>query len=360
MAKALHGIDYLTKPGKYPPAAVCVAFGDETFLKRLTLTELRRQVLGEGGSDFSLTTFDGPAADLRSVMDEVATVAMFGGRRRMVVVDDADDFVSRHRAVLEDYVTRPRGSGVLVLVVKKWAANTRLFKTVAEHGLQIECKTPPPARLLKWLIAWAKSHHGATLSPDAAEMLVDMAGVEMGLLDQQLAKLAVSVDKDSAGEPQAIDAGLVKDLVGGWRAKTAWDMIDAVAEGNAQEALRQLDRLILAGEHPISLLGQMSSTLRRFAAATRIVQQNERAGRRSSLRNVIVEAGFKPFVADKAEFQLKKIGRERGSQLYRSLLDADIALKGVSSSPPKARLVLEQLIVRLSDAAAHRPVASAR
>ena len=357
MAKALHGIDYLAKPGKYPAAAVCALFGDESFLKRLALSTLREQILGDGDSGFSLTTFDGPTVELRNVMDELATVAMFGGGRRMVVIEDADEFVSRNRAVLEDYVAKPRGSGVLVLVVNKWAANTRLYKSVAEHGLQIECKSPPPARLLKWLTAWAKSRYAATLPTDAAAMLVEMAGDEMGLLDQQLAKLAVSVGKNAAGEPEAIDAALIKNLVGGWRVKTAWDMIDAVAIGNAKEALQQLDRLILAGEHPISLLGMMSSTLRRFAAATRIVQQNEQAGRRSSLRDVIQEAGFKPFVAGKAEAQLKKIGRERGSQLNRWLLDTDLALKGVSSSPPKARLVLEQLIVRLSSTAARRPTA---
>ena len=34
--------------------------------------------------------------------------------------------------------------------------------------------------------------------------------------------------------------------------------------------------------------------------------------------------------------------------LYRWLLDADLAMKGSSSSPPRARLVLEQLLVKIA------------
>ena len=48
------------------------------------------------------------------MLAEVATVAMFGGQR-LVVVEEADELVSRYRAELEDYVASPRASGILTL-----------------------------------------------------------------------------------------------------------------------------------------------------------------------------------------------------------------------------------------------------
>ena len=39
--------------------------------------------------------FDGTKAELRDVLDELATVAMFGGGKRLIVVEDAEDFISR-------------------------------------------------------------------------------------------------------------------------------------------------------------------------------------------------------------------------------------------------------------------------
>ena len=50
----------------------------------------------------------------------------------------------------------------------------------------------------------------------------------------------------------------------------------------------------------------------------------------------------------KAEAQLIQISRPRATQLYRWLLETDLALKGSHSRPERARLALETLIFRLS------------
>jgi DNA polymerase III subunit delta len=340
MTKPRNALDFLAGQGRDVPP-LCVLFGDEPFLKRLVLERVRECTLKGGDAEFSLSRFDGATAELRSVQDELTTVAMFGGRR-LAVVDDADEFVTRYRAQLEAYAAAPRPGGVLVLDVKTWPANTRLAKIVAEHHLAIECKASA-AGLVRWVVEWARQKHAAKIEHSAAELLVEVTSGDLGLVDQHLAKLALLAE---AGAP--ITAALVDEHVVGWRTRTAWEMIDAAAGGNAAEALLQLDRLLRAGEQPIALLGQIASTLRRFAATTRLVQQAERDGRRPAIRQVLEQAGFKSFVLGKAQEQLLQIGRVRGAQLLRWLLEADLALKGSSSSPPRARLVLEELIVRLS------------
>jgi DNA polymerase-3 subunit delta len=223
---------------------------------------------------------------------------------------------------LEHYAQRPKQASVLVLDVKTWPSTTRLYKALAESGLQIECRFPPPARLLKWLTAWSRTHHRALLEPEAAERLAETVESDLGLFDQELAKLA-----SLAGIDGTITAALVDEAVGGWRAKTAWEMLDAALDGDPRAALRQLDRLIVAGEVPIALLAQISSSLRRLAAAARVVVQAEGARRSVSLRQALEQAGVKPFLLGKIEPQLRKLGRDRASQLYRWLLEADLALK---------------------------------
>ena len=105
--------------------------------------------------------------------DELATVSLFGGGGpRLVILERADSFVSANRQRLEDYVAKPRASGVLVLDVDEWAANTRLYKAVDQSGLQIDCrpptkggknKDPDEAAIAKWIVAWGKSQHSVTL-----------------------------------------------------------------------------------------------------------------------------------------------------------------------------------------------------
>ena len=74
--------------------------------------------------------------------------------------------------------------------------------------------------------------------------------------------------------------------------------------------------------------------------------QTEAGGARPKLRDALEKAGIRAFVLQKAERQIRLLGRQRGAQLYRWLLQADLDLKGESAMPP--RLILERLIVRLS------------
>jgi DNA polymerase-3 subunit delta len=361
VSRTIHALDFLPHPEQHPPAPLSVVFGDEPFLKRLVLGHLRRAVLGEEETPFAM--WDGPTAVWREILDELSTRAMFGGGRRLVVVDDADPFVSANRARLEDYADKPKSGGVLVLNVVTWASNTRLYKALDERGLQIECRAPErpvgkrkvldEERLVQWLADWSTRQHGVRLAPASARLLFELVGPEFGLLDQSLAKLALFLTPGGGITPE-----MVRDIVGGWRTKTVWELLDAACSGRTVEALRELDRLLQAGEEPLGLLGPMAWSLRRFAAATRAVERAERERRKPSLPQALQQAGFFAWPKDamaKAEQQLRLIGRERAGQLYRWLLEADLALKGTHSTGDRARLVLEQLIVRLA-----RPLASPR
>lgn len=341
MAKALHAFDYLAAPGDHCPQPVNVVFGDEGFLKRHVLANLKKQALGTSDADFSLTVFEGKQAELADVLDELSTMAMFGGSSRLVLIEEADEFVSRYRSELEDYVASPRPTGKLILETKSWPGNTRIAKAVAAKGLPIDCSAPKAAQIPKWLKGWAKRTHEVSLESSAAGMLVDLVGTELGLLDQEVSRLALSV-----GEDRKISAQMVSQNVGSWRARTTWDMLDAALIGDLKGALTQLDRLLLAGENPIAILGQIAATLRRFAAATRIVLAGEASRSRVSVRSALEQAGIRSFVLGKAEKQLRHLGRERGSQLYQWLIETDLDLKGNSALPP--RMVIENLLIRLA------------
>jgi DNA polymerase-3 subunit delta len=264
-------------------------------------------------------------------------------------------FVSRNRQALEDYVARPSTSGVLVLEVNSWPSNTKLYKSIAANGLQVDCNAPAESTLLKWLRDRAASVYKANFAAGAAERLLEIVGPHMGGLDQETAKLALLAaplaDKKPVSDaPAVITPKLIDESVGGWRAKVAWDMIDAAAAGDAREALAQLDRLILAGEHPVALMGQIAWRFRQLAAAARIAVQAQTAGQRVNLRAALEQVGVKNWqgAMDKAEGNLRQLGARRAAQLYRWLLEADLALKGSSSSGDRARLVIEQLFARMS------------
>ena len=84
----------------------------------------------------------GAGHSLADVLDELFTLPFFS-RRRLVVVEEADTFVTKHRKDLEAYVGSPSASGTLLLQVKVWTATTNLAKLVDKVGLAIDCNALP-------------------------------------------------------------------------------------------------------------------------------------------------------------------------------------------------------------------------
>ena len=345
-------LPFLMDPGNRAPKSVCVVAGDDDYLRHEVRVALCAELLSGDEDALGHESFEGRDAELRDVLDALSERSLFGAKRQVVVVEEADPFVKQYRSQLEDYVGRPAQDAILVLDVQSWPSNTRLAKAIAKEGLTIRCNAPQQGRerttfvkqLKEWLVYSAKLHHDAQLQPAAVELLLEQLPTEVGILYQEVAKLALLAD------PQArtIDRKLVADHVGGWRARKTWDMIDATADGRADDALLQLDRLIASGEEPHALLPQMASTLRRFAAAVRLYEDAERNRRRLSLKGALEQAGIPKFKLNSAEGQLRQIGRDRASQLFQWLLAADLELKGYNSTKERARRVIETLIVRLS------------
>ena len=97
---------------------VYVVFGTEAYIRSETVKKIIRAELGPN-DEFGPTRFEGDKAELADVLDEVRTFSLLGDMR-VVVVEDADGFITRHREALEKYVSSPSESGRLILSCTKF------------------------------------------------------------------------------------------------------------------------------------------------------------------------------------------------------------------------------------------------
>jgi DNA polymerase-3 subunit delta len=206
---------------------------------------------------------------------------------------------------------------------------------VAQGGLAIDCKSPEERQLAPWCRRWAMDRYGKRLAGDAAELLVELVGGGLGQLNSELDKLAAF-----AGAKPDISANDVDQLVAAGRIETVWKIIDAAAAGQASDALRMLDSLASAGEQPLLIFGAFSSQLRKLAKAYRLIAAGE------SARSALAKAGVPPYFIDKAEAQLRHLGRDRLARIYDWLTETDLGMKGDSSLAPQH--LLERLVVRVA------------
>ncbi|MFN0054459.1 MAG: DNA polymerase III subunit delta [Planctomycetales bacterium] len=330
----MQAIEFLKAPQQHATGPLVALYGPERFLKHEALQAVTRLVLGEEGDDLAVARFPGAATDLATVLDALRTVSMWNPRQ-VVVVEDADEFVTNFREGLEKYLEHPAKKSVLVLELRTFASNTRLAKKVASVGLPIDCAALKAAELNAWLAEMARTRHGKKLDRGAAQMLVDLAGTELGLLDQELGKLAAYV-----GSAATINAAAVEKLVGGWKSETTWKMLDAVRDGRLPMALELLDKLLIAGEAPLKLLGGIHFVYRPIARATELTRTG------GALAESLAKAGVKPFAIQAVTAYLRRIGRPKAERILRWLLQADLDLKGASQLSD--RQVLERLLVQLA------------
>lgn len=330
----MHATAFLKAPKDQPLGAIVVLSGGERSLKVDALAALMPIVGGDGSDDSMATKFDSEDLEWKTVRDELLTVSMFGDRR-VVLVENAEDFVSENRAALERYLEKPSQKSLLVLDVGSFPKNTKLFKAVDKLGLLIECTELQGAELTRWIQATVKERSGKQITRDAAMLLPELAGLHLGLLEQEIDKVAAY-----AGERPQIDSEDVRKVVGGWKAETTWVMLDALRDGNLGFALTNLDKLLASGEHPIKLLGGIAFNFRKLAIATELSRQG------MPLSAALKQAGVFPYQISAAENYLRRVGRPHAEQISRWLLETDLNLKGGARTSD--RLLLEQLFLRLS------------
>lgn len=322
---------FLGEPDSAKLQPLYVVHGDEDFLKRQALAKLRRMAFGND-PDVGPVVVEGETAKLADVFDELETVGFFTARR-MVIVDDADPFVSEFRAQLEKRIGQLTPTGILVLAVKSWPATTRLAKMVPASAT-IVCKSLPPGRLVGWCQEWSFRTKQKQLPESAAGLLVELVGPDLGLLDQELEKLSLYV-----GKKERIEARDVDRLVGHSRAENVFKIFDLAVEGRMADALTSLERLFERGEDAMRLIGAFGFQLRKLAQADRYIAMGRK------LLPALEEAGVTNFALKSSENLLRHLGRRRAGKLYDWLMEINMGMRGDSALPE--RTLLERLIVRI-------------
>lgn len=327
----MDSLTFLNRKLKDDAPPILVVHGNDAFLRRQVIQKIRHWVLGDDPDDFSFALHNGEKADLSEVKGDAETKSFFGGQR-LVLVENADPFVSANRSSLEKYFTSPSDSGVLVLEVKTWTASTKLAKMLDKNAT-ITCKAPSANKLVEWVQEWSVKQYQKGIIPQAARLLIDLTGSEMGLLDQELAKLSVYI-----GDREKITVEDVDVLVGNNRSEKTFRIFELIGNAKEKEALTFLDQLLTQGEDPLRLLGAFGWHLRRLAQAARLSTEG------TALTKAIKDVGL--FDINSANQQLRHLGFRRINQLYDWLLEVDLGIKGDSTLSPRAQL--ERLIIRLA------------
>src|SRR5687767_4572189 len=236
--------------------------GSDSFLQLQKLSDILRKM----PPDVQRVDAEGERAELAEVLDELRSFAMFGGGK-LVVVRDADAFITRFREQLEDYLAAPSDSATLVLRLASLPKNQKIYKAIDKVGEIESCD--PPKDLAKWAAERARTAHAMTLTPEAARLMADLVGDDLGRIDNELAKVAI----DAGGSKQPVGPEKIAASVAFQREQEMWDMTNELAAGHVAAALRRWRQLVQldpsAEFRAVTWLGMWLENVRKALALNR-------------------------------------------------------------------------------------------
>ena len=251
--------------------------GDDALKRDHVMQRLRARLEKMGDLAFNSDTFGESSEFTGADVVSACNTVPFASPVRLVEVRAADKLLKADAEQLVSYLASPCETTVLALVAEKLAKNTRLYKAVAALGKSavIACDAPK-ARELPKLVRDMAVAHGVTISPAAAQLLVDLAGEDTVRLDAELKKLSVS---HSGSGP--ISDREVREAVARTAEVKPWEFVDAFAARDTRKCLQCLGRM--KSESPFSLLPRCTSRLRELICAKSL----QARGQGSSLASVL-------------------------------------------------------------------------
>jgi len=319
----------LEKDKKFP---IYVFFGDEEFFISEALLTVKAHTLKGTDPSISLIEFKGDETSGGAIFDELRTLPFFASKNKLVVVEEADDFVDKNRETLEKYLQAPASHASLVLVCNKWDKRTKLATIVDKVGISIECKRLKDHQLPNWIPTRAK-HYKKNISSVAAQKLVEDVGNNLAIIDKHLEKLSIYL-----GEKATIDERDVDALVGVDRNRTVFELTDAVAQRNVAGALKILGQMLTHGEDSVRIISLLSWQIKRLWRAKQILNQG------GDEHKVTSELQVVPFFAKRFFEQVKLYTEDNLMEKHALLLEADVKSKTSSFG---TQLLLELLVYKL-------------
>ena len=210
--------------------------GDDDFLKEQSVRELIAAAVDPSTRDFNLDIRSGAELDAETLGSLLGTPPMMA-ERRVVVVRDVAALRKDARAALDRYLEQPAPDVMLILVAPA-GEKAKMDKPLESRAATMNFAPLTGDRVPRWIVHHVETVLGATITPEAAELLQQATGNELAALAAELDKLA------SYAGGGTIDEAAVSDVAGVRRGETLGDFLDRVAARDASGALGLLPHIL--------------------------------------------------------------------------------------------------------------------
>ena len=193
------------KNGKISP--IYFLMGEEPYYIDKISDFIEDNVLAEEEKGFNQMVLYGRDVTIDDIVSNAKRYPMMA-ERQVVIVKEAQD-LSRTIEKLVSYVENLQPTTVLVInyKYKKLDKRKALYKAINKIGVVYESKKLYENQVAEW-IRRVLSPKGYSISPKAAQMLVEFLGTDLGKINNELEKLQLIIPKEQQITPELIEENI--------------------------------------------------------------------------------------------------------------------------------------------------------
>ena len=326
-----------------------ILHGEDEFTRSEQVNKFRKEMGDPQFADLNITWLDGRKTTVSEIGHTCDAMPFLLDKRLVIVEGLLTRLETRGKSESEDSDNEQPASGAakdLIAYLEHLPESTRLVfvepKSLAKNNSvlkyadatrdkkQAHVKEFPklkPRDLPAWIQKRVQLKNGKMELP-AAHALADHIGADLRLLDNEIEKL-ITYQRGAT-----VTANDVRELVAAVRESNVFDFVDALGKRQAKTALDLLHHQLEHGNDALPLFGMM---VRQFRL---LLQMKDLAMRGMTLDAANQQMKMHPFAAQKMWEQSTNFSLPRLEEIYRRLLETDIAIKTGRSEPLVALDVL--------------------
>jgi DNA polymerase-3 subunit delta len=304
------------KKRKFKP--VYYFFGEDSYNLTFTLHVLEEVFTPLLSSEFDKETI---FSEDRSIIDilGLSTSFPFGSEKKLIIVKESEKI--KDKKPLKNYAASPAEFTVLAFFHNGPITNLKSepFKTLAENNFLYEAKELKGRNLIEWLISEAEEK-GKKLSEENAQVLVDIAGENRNMLEDQLEKICVFLNKE-----KEITIESIQKVSSELKQFNIFDLQNAIGLKDNTKSLTVANNLLDNGAEPTFIISMLT---RYFTGLAKIAElKTKNIPVQEAARIVGTHHFYYPgYVKARTLYSDQKL-----VEVFRALLKADISVKTTSS-----------------------------
>lgn len=307
---------------KSPPQPFYVIVGDDQQLARETIKHIERSAGAVDTSSSRFSYVKTSEESLAEIFDELRTPPMFGGKRLITLLDDADILDAHKETVIELLSQFPTFS-VLVIWLPDAKKNTWLTSFAKKSGSLIECQRPK-GKGVEERVKTGFALRKKTISREAILGLLACVGDDPSILDSEIDKVSIY-----AGKNPRVTLDDVRQVACQQKSYTAFQLCDAISSGRADAAVGIACQLLSGEKSAEEIMGAIAWHFRRLLTARKMLSEGK------SPAEIGRKLRIHEYFLDKFLAQVQSTSEKKITDSMDAIVRADVELKTSHTSPER-------------------------